>query len=314
MKHARRRSRSGASSKTRLRRRVGTLALLVVFSGVVGLAAFQLAFSHSYSSYVTSPWVRSESGLGLTRFANAFAPDRGHRLIYPYSVVPGGVQSAAELKHASDSDRVVAQHYAGFDYAHARVVEVREPRLVYLSYRMHDHIYWTSKQIRLHRGEKLISDGRLTARARCGNQVSDTAQKAVSREEPPAEKFEQPFVGDGGTGTQASPTEFASTLAAPHGDGDGGTAPVSSSYLFGPGGSTGYPPVFPPPIPFNSFSCGSLDPGAVNHHCPKHPGTGGGPTPPPPPPPPPPAVPEPTTLLLFGSGAVGVYLRYRRKK
>lgn len=296
--------------------------LLVVGLSVVGLAVFRTNFNHSYAVN-SSSWKRTDPSLGLTRFANLFASIRGRRTVYPYSVVPGGVQSPEELKQAIDHDRLVAQHYEGFDYKRARVVEVQEPRLVYLSYRMHDRIYWTSKQVRLHRGEKLISDGHLTARARCGNQVSDTAQKAVSREEPPAEKFEQPFLADGGTANQEGPAEFASTLhSAPQFDGSGGTTPSSTNSLFGPGASTGFPTIFPPPIPINFGSCNSLVPGAVElgsgpgsnaeHHCPQHPGTGGGPTPPPPPPPPPPAVPEPGTLFLFGSGAIGLYMRFRK--
>jgi PEP-CTERM motif-containing protein len=319
VKYARRRTRRGRSSKARLRRRVGILTLLVACLGVLGLAAFRIASSHFSPSNSRSEWIRGDASSSLARFATqtalGLAPSRGRGVVYPYSVVPGGVESPADLKQASDGDRTVAKHYAGFDYRRARVIEVREPKLVYVSYRMHDRIYWTSKRIRLHRGERLISDGKMTARERCGNQVSDSAQKAVSREEPPAEKFEQPFLADGGTATQTPPAEFASVLRnAPQFDGAGpGGPPVSSTYLFGPGGSSGFPPVFPPPIPVNAGACDTIfsgpgsAPGSVEHNCPKHPGPGQGPTPPPPS-----TVPEPGTIFLISSGAVGIYLRYRK--
>jgi len=291
------------------------LIVAVLVLGTSGIAAFRIVSSHFSSSEATE-WTRPVVGISFADLSAQAAFSRPG-LVYPYSVVPGGVRSPAELKRASAYDRLVAQHYAGFDYQHARVIEVREPKLVYVSYRMHDRIYWTSKRIRLHRGERLISDGRMTARERCGNQVSESAQKAVSPQEPPADRFEQPYAADGGTGTQSSPTEFASTLhSAPQFDGAGpGSPPLSSTYLFGPGASTGFPPVFPPPIPTGGGSCNtifsSVDDGTVHHNCPKHPGPGHGPTPPPPPPPPP-VVPEPGTIFLFASGALGIYLRYRK--
>jgi hypothetical protein len=241
-------------------------------------------------------------------------PSTKSRVVYPYSVVPGGVESPDDLEKASVEDSVVAQHYAGFNYKRAHVVEVQEPRLVYLSYRLHNKIYWTAKQIRLHRGEKLISDGKMTARSRCGNRVSESAQKAVSPQEPPAEKFDQPYLADGGTATQAPfPNTFASTLRTPPAfDGAGpGAPPLSSSYLFGPGGSTGFPGVFPPSLPSGDGGCTTAPPTAQDpsgqRHCPKRPGPGPGV-----PPPPPPVVPEPGTLLLFASGAAGIYWRYRK--
>jgi hypothetical protein len=33
------------------------------------------------------------------------------RAIYPYSVIPGGVESAAELRNSVTRDPVVAEHY-----------------------------------------------------------------------------------------------------------------------------------------------------------------------------------------------------------
>jgi hypothetical protein len=298
------------------------------FFTVAGVGALRIVSSHfsSPDSNIKSEWSRGDAssnlaGLAAKVFAGAPGPET-QRVVYPYSVVPGGVQSVADLARASAHDKVVARHYAGFDYQRARVIELREPRLVHLSYRLHDRIYWTSKLIRLHRGEKLISDGKMTARTRCGNRVSESAQNAVSPEEPPAEKFDQPYLADGGTATRSPfPGPFESSLhsmPAFNGGGPGGP-PLTSSYLFGPGGGTGYPPIFPPPFPSNASACNTTHPGRIERgtdklgdtnerNCPKKPGPGTGPTPPPP------VVPEPCTILLFVSGASGIYLRYRRRK
>ena len=109
---------------------------------------------------------------------------RNPRVVYPYSVVPGGVRSGEELQNVAAHDPAVAQHYSGFSYKQARVVEVSEPKLVYLSYRRGDRIYWSRKQAKLHVGEKLLSDGHITARTRCGNQVSVLPQANTSPNEP----------------------------------------------------------------------------------------------------------------------------------
>src|SRR5207253_6275539 len=99
-------------------------------------------------------------------------------------VVPGGVSSTAQLQEAASHDPVVAEHYKDFNYSRARVIQVDQPRLVYVSYRHKNHVYWTHKRLSLHKGEKLLSDGRVTARARCGNQVSVLPQANIAPEEP----------------------------------------------------------------------------------------------------------------------------------
>jgi hypothetical protein len=114
------------------------------------------------------------------------------RLFYPYSVVPGGVAGVAELKAAIARDPVVAAHYAGFNLGKARVTHSDRERLVYVSYRRGSRLYWTSHRLKLPKGEKLITDGVITARSRCGNQVSDTPSAQTSPEEPSAQMLDTP--------------------------------------------------------------------------------------------------------------------------
>ncbi len=232
---------------------------------------------------------------------------RNRRIVYPYSVVPGGVRSAEELHEAAAHDLVVSQHYSGFDYTRAHVVEIREPRLVYLSYRKHDHIYWTRKQASLRVGEKLITDGRTTARARCGNQVSVLPQANTSPDEPTIAELDRPDAIASGT-EELPPSNLSSDLLQV----DPGLPLTSSS----PGNAFAGGP---PPIGFMPWPIGTGGPGTI--------GSGGCPPnknnnskscthtpPPPPPPPPPPVVPEPGTLVLMLSGMGAVFARYRFKR
>jgi hypothetical protein len=99
------------------------------------------------------------------------------------------VKDVDDLRYKALRDYVVRRHYAHFDYSHARLVQAREAREVYLSYRIRDSVFWTRRKIRLRLGEMLLTDGKITARARCGNQISDTAKPDVSEEEPAEDVF-----------------------------------------------------------------------------------------------------------------------------
>jgi hypothetical protein len=112
------------------------------------------------------------------------------RHFFPYSVVPGGVENAQELRNALAHDPLVAAHYADFDLAKTRVVQLDRDRFVYLSYRMGNHIYWMTKKLELHRGESLLTDGKNEARTRCGNRISDLPIDLVSPRQPKLEAFE----------------------------------------------------------------------------------------------------------------------------
>jgi hypothetical protein len=229
-------------------------------------------------------------------------------------VVPGGVRTLDELREAIRRDRVVASHYSDFDFKSARVIELKRGRLAYLSYRIGEKIFWTKRQMALRAGEKLITDGKVMARTRCGNRVAAAPQKEVSPDEPRAEAFEDPFVAGGGIAHLAYPANFESALLTRSGpSGFGPQAPALGT--FGPFSgippSGGYPGIFPPSIP--TGSCEPLKkpkPGEIASELedakpgkkkkkPCHSG-------------PPVTVPEPGTIVLFTSGLAGIYMRYRK--
>ena len=204
------------------------------------------------------------------------------RPVYPYSIIPGGVLSAAELRSAVAHDSVVAAHYAAFDLAKARVFRVQEARAVYVSYRRGDDVFWTSKKLRLAVGETLITDGQHTSRTRCGNQISDVPRTPISLvADPLPQTLDTPLV-----------SQIIEPVVAPiTGDLEGGGIPAGILPFIGTGGgTTGVPVMLVPIIP----ATGGLFP-----------------TPDSPPPTP---TPEPATLVLLstGLGAACLFRKHRK--
>ena len=116
----------------------------------------------------------------------AYQPEPS-RLVYPYSVIPGGVQDAAELKSALRQDPVAAEHYRGFNVDSATPIRMPIEKLAYVSYRIGDRIYWTSHQVLLARDERVLTDGSHLIRSRCGNRISFERQPGEKTSVEPAE-------------------------------------------------------------------------------------------------------------------------------
>jgi hypothetical protein len=211
---------------------------------------------------------------------------RSRRLVYPYSIVPGGVLSAEELRQATVHDSVVARHYAGFNYRHAHMVQAKQAQKVYLSYRLHNKVYWTVRPASLHPGEKLLTDGNLTARARCGNQVSVLPQVTTSPEEPTLAELDRPDAL--ASGVEGMPRALDSNLLNVDPPLPLGPSHSAATGIAGGGGPPGV--LVPPPI-----GGGGGGPSG---------GGGGGR---------PPETPEPGTIVLVLSGAGVIFSRYRTR-
>jgi hypothetical protein len=304
LKHSR-----GRGSRRRSRPRVGgVLIRSVAFLGLVAACVATWRWASEPRPLTGTNLAVHQSSLPVPgSFSAPRLERRNGRLVFPYSVVPGGVSSSAELQEIAAHDPVVAEHYAGFDYKRARVVEVTEPKLVYLSYRRGDKIFWTRKQASLHKGEKLLTDGRTTSRTRCGNQVSVLPQAKTAPNEPTMAELDRPDEMASGM-NRALPSTFDSDLMVldpgltlgPTGSSPGNLfagGPPPGGFMpmpIGGGITLGKPPVKPP----------QCKPDDTSQEC--------NPTPPPPPPPPP--VPEPGTMVLVVSGAAAVWARVRYKK
>ncbi|HZQ93601.1 MAG TPA: PEP-CTERM sorting domain-containing protein [Candidatus Sulfotelmatobacter sp.] len=171
------------------------------------------------------------------------ARELARRPLYPYSVVSGGVHSVPELKYAVERDPVVASHYAGFDYAHARVVQLLMERSVYVSYRIGNRVYWTRHRVKLKKGESLLTDGKMTARTRCANRVEEKPQQESSHMEPPAMLFDQPVMPAMGRAMETPPVPFQTSLER------AAAAPGLPLGVYDPIGGGNWTPLSPPPLP-----------------------------------------------------------------
>jgi hypothetical protein len=233
----------------------------------------------------------------------------GHsRPVFSYSVIAGGAESPQELRGAVAADPVVAQHYADFDIAKARRVTLDAPKLMYVSYRIGNKVFWTKHKLALRKGEAMLSDGRSMARTRCGNRVSVLPVRPNAPAEPTSSELDGP--------------EFPAIASSPYLAAY--SAPVPALYS-GPIQSPGGPGAsFVPVAPFFPLPGGGGIVGNKSSSTPP-PGGGGGTPPPgggggtPPPgggtPPPPVGVPEPGTaiLVLIGLGAGAMRTRRKRK-
>ena len=112
--------------------------------------------------------------------AGAVSLARNGRIHYPYSIVSGGVTSAEELVEASSADPIVKAHYAGISAARLKPTPLGEDRKAYVSYRVRNEVFWTSKPVSLRKGEIVLTDGENLVRGRCGNRISDTPQLPVA--------------------------------------------------------------------------------------------------------------------------------------
>jgi len=302
-----RRRRTRRHRRNRLIRRVLAigLALFTLCFSALALHYFSPSLFHSQKS-VPRGFARAElSREQVATLNESLAQVEPTRPVYPYSVVPGGVEDAKELKWVAEHDPIVAAHYAGFNYERAQVVRVTLARTVYVSYRIGNHIYWTRRRVKLHKGEKLITDGRMTARSRCANRVEDVPQQAASESEPPALKFDEPEMPGQGTAMQGPPVLFQSALLDRSGAPGLGAAPPLS--LYSPFGGGSYIPISTPPLP--TSVCGPEkkkgtggNEGTGNGKKRKNPcGVNPG------------VVPEPGTWLMMVSGLIGIYGLTRRK-
>jgi hypothetical protein len=307
-----RRRRSRRHRRNRLIRRwltAATVALCVITASAFALKYLSPSFFQAKQS-LPPTFAQTELSrdrlLTLNQMVAEVAPPVD-RPVYPYSVVAGGVEDAKELKWVAEHDPIVAAHYAGFDYDHARVVRLALAQTAYVSYRIGNRIYWMHHRVTLHKGEKVITDGRITARARCANRIENGPQHAVAPAvEPPAVAFDQPIHMPSGTAMQAPSVPFQSALLSrPALIGGGG--PLS---LYDPIGSGGLMTIYPPPLP--SGLCGPNKKKGTSESgcCPgeagtgKKKGSGCGATG---------VVPEPGTWILFASGLAAIYWQARGK-
>jgi hypothetical protein len=272
--------------------------LIVVLLGVATALGVRVLSDKNHESRGIETAVTSRAS-AVPAMSRALRPD------YPYSVIPGGAYSPSELRYANDKDRLVREHYAGFNLVAARLVTLTEDRDQYVSFRLRDRIYWTRNKLRIAKGEILVTDGRNYARTRCGNRLSNTPQANTAVQQPSSRLLSlPPFRLE-----LLSTHEVQLAQAAPKGE-------LEQEFPLLPFEMPAFAPYLPPFIQSvaeapPSFSASEGDPagipiglGYIPSVGPSSPGTPVGPIWPPvfisTPPPVISEVPEPASLYLFG--------------
>lgn len=310
----RRRRRTRRHRRNRSLRRA---ALLAAIAGTL-LGFWVSLIPGDFIAYVGSFWPAHTSTIRQQATRAQFLPPTpelpppaSQHEVYPYSVIPGGVHSVKELRDVFEHDPVLAAHYRGFDFQRARLVRLTQDRTVYVSYRIAGKIYWTTKRVSVRAGEILITDGVITIRTRCGNQVSAAPRQEVApSQEPNVALLDRPMrFGDPPSVVPPVPNLFESSLQRPSFPVYVGPTP---NFLLAAGPSMGM--LFAPnpgvcnPFPPNRKPVygGPAPGGGSNKH--KRKGnpcdTGGTPG----------ETPEPSSILLVATGMAGIYFCYRRQR
>jgi hypothetical protein len=286
--------RSWYRRRLRIQRALLTAGMLLLLVGACWQSVarrLSLPALHASNFLPESFWTRGNvrNKLALMAHARTVRISSGSQQTYPYSVIPGGVRDVADLQEHAARDYVVRRHFGNFNYRRARLVRSDKAREVYLSYRIRDRVFWTRRKVRLLPAELLLTDGTITARARCGNQLSETPKPEVSDEEPAADVLDQPVAEIAALGP-VLPFHFPTVRPSlPGVDAD----PPGGPKLFAGGFNFPY-------VDFGSHVPHLCKPGEEekdkrcrHHHKP-------------------PAVPEPATLLLITSGLAAIGWRHRR--
>ncbi len=183
--------------RRRTRKNAGAQFLVVFLFAATAAITWQYArqkpvSSMAYSSVEANQIKSSETDPASPTYAS-FVRSRPGRPAYLYSVIPGGIASPEELRQAMDHDPVVAQQFAGFDFQRAHLIQVSDSQPMHVAYRMGDKVYWTRKKMALHKGETLISDGKIAARTRCGNRIALVPLGPPAFAEPTLADLDQPL-------------------------------------------------------------------------------------------------------------------------
>ena len=343
------RKRRRRSSRNRRREvRAAAVSVVAAIAVVAGFVAAALCLAPLKGARVAPLSAASETVLAHDLDLEP-ARDESPRAVYPFSVIPGGVYSAGEFAEAVATDRAVGAHYSDVTPAAMFVETVDAPREAYMSYRVGDQIYWTKRKLALHDGERVLSDGSVTIRARCGNRLSDEPMLPTSDGEPPLEAFDDPAppvaapvpVNGAGPKLPLSAVPFLELPLepVPVSEPSGAVPSLGPMVPFGgigiaiPGAGEkmvdrAEAPIefwFPPtPVPGDGDGTHPGDGPWFNPPGDDHPSDGGPFGEPPVGVPtgsvtttgevPPPVVPEPTSLTLFGTGAAWLALkRYRQR-
>jgi hypothetical protein len=95
------------------------------------------------------------------------------KVIYNYSVIPGGEPTVADFCGQIQSDTA----FHGFNCNVAYETSLRSPISVFMTFKKNGHIYWTKHLVSVKAGELMYTDGHRSFLARCGNEIGFAPQQ-----------------------------------------------------------------------------------------------------------------------------------------
>ncbi len=170
-----------------LRPRIWMLAALLVGFLSIGSSLIAAAVM---TRFLTLPGQLPPSKSPVT-YQTSMVVEQVTRKVYPFSIVPGGVENLDEAKRAMQ-DRTIQANYSEVDFANLRQVKLKKDLSGYVSYRWDEKIYWTSSQVTLRAGETVFTDGVYLVRARCLNSFSPFLMLPIQSNEPTEQVFDTP--------------------------------------------------------------------------------------------------------------------------
>jgi hypothetical protein len=93
-----------------------------------------------------------------------------------HDFVPGGLLSVAQFRQSFRADAALAAQFPDFNFRQARFGFLSKDTCAFVAYRVAAKFGWTRHCIMLRKNEVVLSDGRYTLRARCGNLISRTTK------------------------------------------------------------------------------------------------------------------------------------------
>jgi hypothetical protein len=179
----------------RRRKRRSRQAFALIVGATLTLVVLGAALRHhSRRRAVRANLENTAAALEYEPFSAPLGFSQPNRVVYPYSVIPGGAHTLEELRAAEAREAVVRSHYADFNHARFRIVQLDHGEKVYVSYRIGNEIFWTRNRIHLPPGEELMTDGVFYARTRCGNRLSAVPREKTSVLQPSLALLESPRV------------------------------------------------------------------------------------------------------------------------
>jgi hypothetical protein len=141
---------------------------------------------------------------------------------------PYGARTLMSFRAATERDPVLQRYYKEFRWDLARMSIVTEDTLRFVSYRHGDGIKWTRRPLVIHKGERIITDGIMTIRGYCCNEISITPHGPLAPIEPPYASINippgVPIIPFGRIPGIAVPPPYAPPLIPPY--------PVSPGVLY----------------------------------------------------------------------------------